>query len=449
MRRPALLLAGVVVAACATAPTPAPTGANEAETAAAATEREQFAKPPDHDALSAAFDPEAPPEPERLEHNVPGEQSAEQEADPAKQRFAAEFASAQSAFAGTEREPVLAAIKTLTPLADAAGPEAHQQLFEAEARFRHAIKDDAGATRAAERWLKSCGPKHVETCRHRALSSMASGKGSGKERAAKVKEKDACVAQAEASPASKPGCLSGARAFYEREGDPLMAQRAWLAQAAATPDEPKGWVAAEAACRQPRCTEQRRRALRGLATASLGAGDPQEAARAALSEMKLASEALPASQRPYARAALVEKTCSALDSHDGPGSCRKLERAQLGRYYFKDFSLSTEGRGAHRQQEPRRRPARAVPARAVRGVALPPLPRRIPARGAGVHRHGTRAAHLLAERRSLEYSRGRAGVGAGSVSGFRSRWESRPCSSSTTISWREPCSGTRCPRGAR
>ncbi|HEX4620529.1 MAG TPA: hypothetical protein VH208_03090, partial [Myxococcaceae bacterium] len=340
MRRPALLLAGVVVAACATAPTPAPPAGNDG---APTAEPEQFAKPADHDALSAAFDPEAPPEPERLEHNVPGEQSAEPDADPAKQRFAAEFASAQSALAGTEREPVMEALKTLTPLAEAAGPEARQQLFEAEARFRHAIKDDAGATRAADRWLKSCGPKHVDACRHRALSSMASGKGSGKERAAKVKEKDACVAQAEASPPSKPGCLSGARAFYEREGDSLMAQRAWLAQAAATPEEAKGWAAAEGACKQPRCMEQRRRALRGLAIAQLGAGDPQEAARAAFSEMKLAAEALPASQRPYARTALVERTCSALDSRDGPGACRKLERAQLGRYYFKDFSLSTEG----------------------------------------------------------------------------------------------------------
>jgi hypothetical protein len=343
MRRPALLLATVVGAACATAPPRPEKDLDESDAKPASggpvAEPVDTSKPADHDALSAAFDPEAPPPAEPLEHNVPAA-SPEAEGDPARQRFAQEFASARTVFAGSDRDAFQEAVKTLTPLAEAAGPEARQQLFEGEARFRHGVKDDGGAARAAERWLKSCGPTHVDACRRRALASLTASK--AKERAARVKEKDACLERAEATPSSKPTCLGGARAFYEREGDALMVQRALLAQAAAAPDESKGWATAEAACKQPRCAEQRRRALKAMAAAQLTAGDPQEAARAALSEMKLGAEALAPSQRPYARTSLVEKTCVALDSQEGPGACRKLERSHLGRYYFRDFSLSTE-----------------------------------------------------------------------------------------------------------
>jgi hypothetical protein len=343
--------------ACASPPKALPGTELEEHAAPAPAEEppaENTAVPSDHAALSAAFDPQKPVVASPVEHNVPSPPAPLTADDSeAKRVFTEALAHARAPLATADEEGASATLKTLATAAEAAGPVALQQYYELEVRVLHRLKEPAAAVKSAERWLKRCGPTRVEACRRKALGAVRSNaEGAGghavRERAATVAEHDACLLRAEASPSSKPPCLGAALAFYQREGDALMAQRVLWARTRADPHVLTAQAVwdVEKACTHPRCSEVRRLILKAGAASSLRADDVRPAALMAFREQELSVPGLPADQRAYARTALTEQVCAALDAQEGAGACRKLEKETLGHYQFRDFSReASKGEG--------------------------------------------------------------------------------------------------------
>ncbi len=238
-------------------------------------------------------------------------------------------------------------------LAAELSPAEFVQAVELSFKVAFAQEDVSATVKAAERWLKSCGPEKVDSCRRKALAALKSvGKIKGAsmatltEKLTAVRDADACVQEAEATRSSPP-CLDSAASVYRRQKDKLMVARvSWARLVAALADsaragEVDGLVKkVEADCTEVRCTTFRRKALKIIANRALATGDAEAAARAILKEMRLGAAVLPADKRPYARSPEVDKICLAFDAKAGLGACRKLEKKLNGNWLFRDFSQS-------------------------------------------------------------------------------------------------------------
>jgi hypothetical protein len=203
-------------------------------------------------ALASAFsgkrDTPAPPE------------ASGEAAPPARQRYAQALDAARARLEGADLLESNGACAELEPLAKRAGPETEQSLYELEARVRRAHKDAAGAADAAERWLLTCGPTGIAACRRRALAAMAQA-AEGRERpvilgrVGALRKHDACMARADAETSGRlPSCFAAALAFYQSEGDGVMARHALVARlrAAGHTATPQMFVEADHACREER-----------------------------------------------------------------------------------------------------------------------------------------------------------------------------------------------------
>ncbi|MHB8873302.1 MAG: hypothetical protein ACYC8T_06415 [Myxococcaceae bacterium] len=287
------------------------------------------------DEILAAFapPPEAPTPAEAVpENNVPPlPEPPEDPSVAARASFAGRFAAAKV-------NPDAKELPALEKLAELAGPPCAEQVAELAASIASASKDPREEQRAAERWLRSCGPEGADKCRGQALRVL---QGPAKARAAELKGHDECLRKAEAS-RQKPSCLDGAMAAYRRMGDALMVARVHLARGRAEPAE---LAKVERACAEPRCLSVRRQALKASYQLHLRNGEPEEAAKAALSEMQLAASREPVARRRYLRTDEVDRACASLDAKAARGACRKLEKAHLGGYSFRDFSLQQVGEG--------------------------------------------------------------------------------------------------------
>jgi hypothetical protein len=280
----------------------------------------------------------------KREASVPTEAPAEA-APPAKQRYAQALQAARPRLEGADLLESNGAALELEPLAKRAGPETEQSLYELEARVRRAHRDAVGAADAAERWLLTCGPSGVAACRRSALAEMVQA-AVGRDRplimvrAAAIRKHDACLARAGADTSGRlPTCFAAALAFYQSEGDGLMARHALMTRlrAAGHAATPQMFVEADRACREERCYDATRRALRTEVDADLRAGEPRQALLLALQDARAAFASLPPEQAVLARTTEVERACSALDSRTGPSACRHLLHEAESRYTLKDL----------------------------------------------------------------------------------------------------------------
>ncbi|MBI3186193.1 MAG: hypothetical protein HYZ28_28990 [Myxococcales bacterium] len=355
----------LLLAACATT-APAPPAGDELEHAEDAdpsspARRKVFDRPPtDDDALAAAFEPErdrpVPPSPAMAPvAPVAPEPPVVDDRSERRAAFAASASALRQLIASGKLEDAREALDQLGRT-DGLEPDQRQQVAELELRLAEASNDAKGSRRAAERWLLECGPEKTDACRARALAALSragKGKGAGdaaRERAAQVRAADDCLSRAETAKGwPPPGCLEGAIGTYRRLGDRLMVARAHLAKglaaAAAEKDAEAATQLGRAAkdCEEPRCASIRRRALKRLGWHHLRLGDPQQAVRAMLSDMKVHSETLPREQRLYARTSEVDQACAALDGKEGAGACRRLELALNGSYALRDYSAEKSG----------------------------------------------------------------------------------------------------------
>ncbi len=247
------------------------------------------------------------------------------------------------------------AVGALEVAAELSPPELAQAI-ELSFKVAHAHGDVPGAIKAAELWLKGCGPEKVDACRSKAaaaLKTVAKLKGAAgpaiAEKLKALREHDGCVQQAEGKKLNAP-CLEAAGAYYRRQKDKLMIARISWARLVAALADPKraGEVdgllkRVETDCTEARCTAVRRKALKTVASLALAAGDAEGAAAASLKEMRLGAAVLPADKRPYARSPDVDRICAAYDAKAGAGACRKLEKKLNGEWVFRDFSA---GKGA-------------------------------------------------------------------------------------------------------
>jgi hypothetical protein len=358
MLRPFLLSVLLVSTACAERQQlPPGTELEHAEVASDEEDAGVSAMPKASDKeLATAWEPEKPPPPPKPVEALPDEQGAERTLS--AQAEAESRAKLKDLLVGGRRALAIKnledantiAVGALEVAADLSPPELAQAV---ELSFKVALAqgDVAAAVKAAERWLKSCGPEKVDSCRGKALGALKSvGKLKGAsiatltEKVKAVRDADTCLQQSEAKKAVGP-CLDGALSFYRRQKDKLMIARVGWAKLVAALADPKraGEVdgllkRVESECTEVRCTTIRRKALRTVATLALASGDAEGAAGASLKEMRLGAAVLPADKRPYARSPDVDKICAAYDAKAGAGACRKLEKRLNGEWLFRDFS---------------------------------------------------------------------------------------------------------------
>jgi hypothetical protein len=236
-------------------------------------------------------------------------------------------------------------------IAEGLSPPEQQQAWELSYKVAVARADIAAAVKASEKWLKTCGPDKIDGCRAKAIGALqAVGRiklanpATVNEKVKALREADTCLQQSEAKKAAAP-CLDSAVALYRRQKDRLMIARvAWLKVVAALDDakragEVEGLLKkVDSECTEARCSSIRRKALKTTASLAMRTSDFEGAATAGLKEMRLASAALPADRRPYARSPDIDKICAAYDGKSGAGSCRKLEKKLNGEWLFRDFS---------------------------------------------------------------------------------------------------------------
>jgi hypothetical protein len=309
--------------------------------------------------LAKAFDP--PPAPTRQASNVPAPEKPADDMVAVREAFQQELNLARKAVAA-QTDDAPAQLESLERDAQRLGPLELQAVLELAVKHFTNVKDWRAARKASERWLNACGPEHVDACRFRALGALNRIAGQKTPEAALAKNfatavhtADECMQKAEAAARMRvpmPPCLEGALATYRGHGDKLMVARGQLCKAlAAAAAEPNKkalavqlYEHAAGTCEDPRCASVRRRALK-LAGWLVMEDDLHKAAKLMLEEMALSATMLPDDKRRYARTPEVEKVCAVLDAKEGVGSCRKLEKAVVGDYMFKDFSTQKAGVG--------------------------------------------------------------------------------------------------------
>lgn len=312
--------------------------------------------------LARAFDPPPPAAEPRQEARAPAPPPEPDATAQERQDFMVRLEEAKRLVARSDWESAGPALDLLEHDAPKLGPPELQAVLEQQAKAGVAQKEWRLVRKAAEAWLESCGPEHVDACRIKALAALnkvAVAKSpeaeKAKARATAVKMADRCLLDAEnavRAHAAVPGCLDAAAAHYRAQSDRLMGARVAMVKAmAAALDEKKRERAAELyefaakVCDEPRCAAVRRRALKAAGWLELENGDPARAARMMIEEMGVGAERLPPDKKRYARTPEVDKVCAALDARDGAGACRKLEKQLLGEYIFKDFSTQRAGNG--------------------------------------------------------------------------------------------------------
>jgi len=288
---------------------------------------------------------EPPPPPAKFS------EAAEQKAR-SLQAFETQYARVKEQLANRLIGDAVESLPDLSERADAAGPLAQQRALELSVDVGIASKDVSLVKKSAHRWLLSCGPEKVDSCRRKAFGALARadklvlGKADPKRK--ELMDADACLAKTEAGAKSLKKvlpCLDGAAAVYRRYGDRLMMARVQWVKGRVALNDPKGadqaaarFAEAERTCDAERCVEVRRKALRQLYVMAMKAGDLDRAARSALKDMAEGAAVLPEERQPYAWTTEVEQVCAAYDKKHGEGSCRRLERQLNGRLTFKDFS---------------------------------------------------------------------------------------------------------------
>lgn len=253
---------------------------------------------------------------------------------------------------------VAKAVAELESRADALGPAEQQAWTEMAFLAASRAKDRRRMRVLAERWLVSCGPDAVASCRKKAMNALEGvarqppKDAAFSERVKAARKADACLSAIESRKAggALPACLSGAIDLYRRQGDRLMFARAMLARgqiAAANGRAPGAAIKdvefAEAACEEPRCRTVRARALERLIDLHGRAGDFERAAATAIRWMALRNASTRLAEPMYARPRAVEEACERLDARAGLGACRALEKRLTGRHTFRDFSVEEAG----------------------------------------------------------------------------------------------------------
>lgn len=276
--------------------------------------------------------------------------------------FSAKVSAAKKKISARTLSDAASLVEEVAWLASELGPLERQESAELTHRLAVAQKDPAAERKACDRWLLACGSERADACRAAALAALGSVARAkspeaafARERLAQLTQADACLSKAEAAArarAPSPACLDAANATYKRVGDRLMMARVRVARALSlsadarkAPEVVSQLQQVETDCDEGRCAPVRRRALRTLSSRLAKAGDVEGAARAMLSEMSVGTLLLPVERRPYARTAEVERSCAQLDAKQGPGACRRLEKATLGSYSFVDFSRDRAARG--------------------------------------------------------------------------------------------------------
>ncbi len=248
----------------------------------------------------------------------------------------------------TSAEPETSKEKVVPPSVDA------QKADRSEAELALEEKRYPAALRAANAWLLDCGPDAVDECRSAAKRMFRTIAAKAKSpaitaRLGRIETAERCLWDHEAA-ARKPQaavapCLAGAEATFRQERDHVMVARALLVKGiVASQDEKKREVALATfrrvvdLCKETRCVEVRRRALRRSALMHEEKAELDEAFHDALMEMNEAASRLTDEARLYARTDTVNRLCARIETERGAGACRKQEKAVNGRYTFFDYS---------------------------------------------------------------------------------------------------------------
>jgi hypothetical protein len=306
--------------------------------------------------LAAAFDPDAPLPAAKPKPPTPPQAPVVDEQWAAFDARAAEVRQALGQGDGARAQELASELAKLVPQG---GPGAGAQAAELTFLAGRLAQGEPSAD-LATRWLLSCGPEEVAACRQAALAALAEAQPNKKGKAAefprKLKAADDCLSRAEGSARRArelPSCLDDAQREYAQLGDLLMVQRALVLRALHEGRDEKRraqatsmLTRAEARCTAPRCAKERMAALARLAQWQLADKKLGPALRTALAEVKLNATLLPAPGRLYARTPSLDAVCQALDAEQGPGACRKEERALRAEATFRDFSRErVEGEG--------------------------------------------------------------------------------------------------------
>lgn len=303
------------------------------------------------DELASAFEPERelppgqvikPPEP------LPDPAAAFKEA----------LASGQAASKSRDLDAARTAAATALKEAEGLDGEARFQAGQLAFNVAKAGGDPTVAEAAATAWRRACGPEKVDACRGAALaalSAVAKLKGADKGLLKQVKElQDAelCALKAEKGAPPSP-CEPTAVRVSQRDDDAFIAARIQLGVALREDAEGRQLALlekAEKACDKPQCAGLRRKALGKLIGLARAKNDVDAAARYALREVGVVASALPPTLKRWSRTPMLDQTCVSYDTAHGAGSCRALERKELGFWSFHDYSKQPPGQGLSADQ---------------------------------------------------------------------------------------------------
>lgn len=304
--------------------------------------------PAAEDDLEKAFAPEAArpsaPQPQR-----PPEAPR---ADPFA-RFKPALAEGQAALKSKQLDAARAAAATAVQEAASLDGDARFQAGQLSFRVELAAADAPAATQAARAWRLTCGPEKADACRAAAgAAQLAAAKLKGADkallkRAKEVHDAEACAAKAERA-AKPPPCEGATLATANREKDAFLSQRVALGRALREPAEARQVALlekAEGACELPGCAGLRRKALGKLLAQARAKGDVDRQVALALREVAVLAALVPEDGRTWVRTRTLEDACPAFDAAHGAGSCRALEKKELGRWTFIDFSKEPAGEG--------------------------------------------------------------------------------------------------------
>lgn len=260
------------------------------------------------------------------------------------QRHRAALAAGRAALeAGKLDEAAAAASEVVAGAAVLTGRERHEagQLAFAVERARGS---SGAALEAALAWRRGCGPQELDACRAKALAALGQLPGKdAKDLRTLLREAEGCLAGKEPL-----ACLGKVDRAARLARDEVLAGRAGLARAMAEKDEARRLAAlgrVEDRCTAPGCLTVRRRALAAVAALATGQGDSTAAVRALIKENQLAASAVEPELRPWVRSSQLDEACQRLDAAEGAGACRRLEKAMVGSWSFRDFSQKKAGTG--------------------------------------------------------------------------------------------------------
>jgi hypothetical protein len=298
----------------------------------------------------------APVSQANVSHGPPSAAAADSSAK-TRSEFRARVAELKAQLKASHNDEAGQLVALLDKQAESLGPSEQQEAADLAFQVAAKAEDHRKMRTSADRWLLSCGPDRVASCRQKALSAFEKAargpprSASSEERLKQIRKADHCLQAIESGgkTASVPACLADATDLYRRIGDHLMLARALFLRGVADAANEKKLISsiselgyADSACDEARCASQRRKVLERLIDLNARAGDVEEAAKAAIRAMEIANTAR-SSEPLYARTRAVEQTCARLDDKSGPGTCRALEKRLTGHYTFHDFTKERAG----------------------------------------------------------------------------------------------------------